>query len=214
MKKITELFIDVIYEYINSFKDERIILLKNKEAIMWIFGDTSFLPPFNQINKTQDKIKLKKLEDTWGQKLLKKRRPDLKLDKQWTNKFGEHICEELIILYGKEPRKPIKKLNLQPDIEEDDFIWEVKTSTFFTDGTACEKILGTPLKYAKVPFLYSKPLRILCIGGAEKTCKKRYGIMGLVHDSEKRKFISFYAYNKIEYVTATDMIIDLLSKVH
>ncbi len=54
-----------------------VTLLKNKEVIMWIFGDLTYLPK-------QDKL----LEDAWGQRMLKTRRPDLNLDKQWTNKFG------------------------------------------------------------------------------------------------------------------------------
>ena len=104
-------------------------------------------------NKTADKATLKVLEDKWGQNILKKRRPDLKLDKQWTNKFGEHLCEEICIIKGKEYNKPINKNHYEPDLEIDEYIIEAKTQTFYTEGTAGEKILGCPFKYAEVPCL-------------------------------------------------------------
>jgi hypothetical protein len=52
---------------------------------------------------------------------------------------------------------------------------EVKCGTYYTNGTAHEKILGCPFKYADIPILYSKPLKIVCIGGAEKICREQYG---------------------------------------
>jgi len=117
----------------------------------------------------------------------KLRRPDLKLDKQWTNKFGEHICEEIYFLLGKSVSKPIKQDHFQPDTEIDDAIIEAKAGTFYTDGTAGEKILGCPFKYADIPRLYGKPLKILCMGGAEKICRESYGNLPGEKCSEKNR---------------------------
>ena len=156
-------------------KDNNIVLMRNKEVVQWLFGDLSFLENIEKKNKTNDEKKYKLLEDKWGRNILKIRRPDLKLDKQWTNKFGEHLCEEIFTLIGKKISKPVKKQNYQPDCETENFIIEVKTGTFHTSGTAGEKILGCPFKYAEIPDLYSKSLKILCIGGAEKICREQYG---------------------------------------
>ena len=170
------------------------ILLRIREVLQWIYGDTSFLSN-------------KQVEDQWGQTLMKTRRPDLKMDKQWTNLFGEMIAEELLRLTGKTVSKPANKTHYQPDLEIDDAIIEVKTQTFYTEGTAGEKILGCPFKYADIPELYGKPLKILCIGGAEKVCRERYGnLTGTKCSTLKQEFLEFYRSKKIEYIAATDLL--------
>jgi hypothetical protein len=200
-------FVDVLCELIESNLSEEVVLLRNRQVIMWLFGDLSFLPEIEKKNKTSDTKKYKLLEDEWGRKTLKLKRPDLKLDGQWTNKFGEHLCEEIFTLIGKNCTKPVKKNHYQPDCEVDEYIVEVKASTFYTKGTAGEKILGTPFKYAEVPELYGKPLKIVCIGGAEKECREQYGnLPGEKCSSQKKSFIEFYKQKGIEYVGATDML--------
>jgi hypothetical protein len=195
---------------ISKNEDPAIVLLRQKEVVHWLFGDTSFLPEINKKNKTTDEKKYKILEDNWGQAMMKLRRPDLKLNKQWTNKFGEHICEEIYTLLGKVVSKPIKKQHYQPDSEIDDAILEAKAQTFFTDGTAGEKILGCPFKYAEIPDLYGKPLKILCMGGAEKVCRESYGnLPGIKCSIQKKKFLAFFRENNIEYIGASDILLSL-----
>lgn len=96
---------DKIHQLIIDKDDSNYVLLKNKSVIQWIYGDLSFLS-----TDEKDKKKLKILEDEWGRQILKTRRPDLKLDKQWTNKFGEHLCEELYYLINNQVTKPVKKI--------------------------------------------------------------------------------------------------------
>jgi hypothetical protein len=207
--EIPQLQVDIekAYAYIVSIVDVRIVLLRKKEVVQWLFGDLSFLSPIEKKNKTSDESKYKLLEDKWGQTVLKTRRPDLKLDKQWTNKFGEHLCEEIFILLGKNVSKPVKKEHYQPDSEVDDAIVEAKTGTFYTSGTAGEKILGCPFKYAEIPDLYSKPLKILCMGGAERVCREQYGnLAGAKCSTQKKRFLDFFKENKIEYIGATDIL--------
>jgi len=209
--------IDIVYQHIQSIQDTRIALLREREVIMWLFEDHSFLPSIEKKNKTVDQDKYKELEDAWGQQMLKKRRPDLKLAGQWTNKFGEHICEELFMLQGKRVWKPTKQqntvgVNFQPDVEVEDAIIEAKIGTYYTTGTAGEKILGVPVKYAELPDLYNKPLYIVCMGGAEKVCRQQYGILpGPKCTPQKQKFIQFYRENRIEYMGATDILMGLLA---
>jgi hypothetical protein len=204
--------VDKVGEFIATNTDKTIILLRNREVIMWLFGDLSFLPPIEKKNKTSDEVKYKILEDKWGRDMLRTRRPDLNLNKQWTNKFGEHLCEELYALLGKDVSKPVKKEHYQPDYEVDDAIVEVKTGTFYTSVTAGEKILGCPFKYAEIPDFYSKPLKILCIGGAEKICREQYGnLAGSKCSIRKKIFLNFFKENRIEYIGATDILKELVS---
>jgi len=199
-------------EFVSKIEDTKIVLLRQKEVIQWLFGDLSFLPAIEKKNKTNDEAKYKILEDKWGQAMLKIRRPDLKLDKQWTNKFGEHICEEIYSLLGKVVSKPVKKEHYQPDSEVDNAIVEAKAGTFHTGGTAGEKILGCPFKYAEIPDLYGKPLKILCMGGAEKVCRESYGnLPGVKCSPQKKKFLDFFRENRIEYIGASDILRSLSS---
>lgn len=201
---------DTLLQTIQCIEDEQIVLLRNKQVLQWLFGDLSFLPAIEKKNKTADEKKLKVEEDKWGQAVLKLRRPDLALDKQWTNKFGEHLCEELLRLKGKTAWKPVKKNHYQPDSEVEDGIWEAKAGTFHTGGTAGEKILGCPFKYAEIPSLYGKPLYILCMGGAEKMCREQYGnLPGEKCTPQKQKFLDFFTENQIHYVGATDILRNL-----
>lgn len=200
-------------EYVSKIKNPKIILLMKKEVIQWLFGDLSFLPEIKKKNKTSDKKKYKDLEDAWGRAILKTCRPDLKLNKQWTGPFGERICEEIYSLLGKVVSKPRKIKNYQPDSEVDDAIIEVKAGTFYTDGTALEKILGCPFKYADIPDLYDKPLTILCIGGAEKVCREHYeNLPGVKCCSDrKNKYLTFFRENGIKYIGASDILKSLSS---
>ena len=189
---------------IQTSTDARIILLRKPEVIRWLFGDTSFLSEIEKKNKTKDTEKRKVLEDEWGRTILKQRRPDLKVDKQWSGIVGEYLCEELYILQQKQIKKPKKQHHFQPDWETDDAILEVKTQTFFTTGTAGEKIFGVPFKYADVPGLYGKPLHIICMAGAEKMCRDN-GMIGPC-SAEKQKYIDLYRDGHIEFVAATDIL--------
>ena len=108
--------------FITKIENTSIVLLRQREVVQWLFEDLSFLPAIEKKNKTTDEKIYKINEDKWGIIMTKIRRPDLKLDKQWTNKFGEHICEEIYSLLGKVVSKPVKKEHYQPDSEVDDAI--------------------------------------------------------------------------------------------
>ena len=182
---------------------DNVVLLKQKQVLQWVFGDMSFLP-----NKTKND------EDEWGRRMLKLKRPDLKLDKQWTNKFGEHIVEELYEILGKNPKTPKKMNHLKPDLETDEYIIEVKTQTYYTKGTAGEKILGTAFKYREVPDLYKKPLQIICIGGAEKICKENYGILSKEKDKNALIILETYKNMGIEYIGITSIFKSVIKKLN
>lgn len=167
------------------------MLLDNPDVISWILDEP--------------KVKTKMEEDLWGKSLIRDAP-----DKQWTNKFGESLCREIYEnILGKRVWRPVKLNGYQPDWETDDEIIEVKTGTYFTKGTAHEKVLGCPFKYAEIPRLYSKPLVIVCLGGAERRCRNLYGnLPGPVqaNSPEKRLFVKFFKLNRITFVGASFLL--------
>jgi len=200
-----------VSDSISNIEDPRIVLLRHIKVLQWLLGDLSFLGPIDTKNKTQDNKKYKVLEDKWGQTLMQIRRPDLKLDKQWTNKFGEYICEELYLLQGYTVSKPVKKEGHVPDYETEDAVLEAKTQTFYTSGTAGEKIMGAAFKYTDVPELYGKPLKIVCMGGAEKLCRELYGnLPGPKCTPKKMRKLEFERKEGVEFVGATDLLLSFI----
>jgi hypothetical protein len=172
-------------------------LLANKEVIRWLYGDLSFLSKQTQ-----------KEENDWGMKMIKLVLPDLQSKKQWTNAFGEAIVKELASILKETAKKPETKNHLQPDIELSDTIIEVKCGTFFTNGTAHEKIMGCAIKYAEVPKLYSKELAILCVGNAEKLARDNYQILNTSQNvpEEKIKILKCYKELKIRFYGLTEAL--------
>jgi hypothetical protein len=170
-------------------------LLSNPQVIQWLKGDLSFLTD-------------KDSEDAWGRAELKKLRPDLEVNQLWSGKLGELIAKELLVYTGRTIVSHKSKEGLNPDFETGDAMWEVKTQTYFTTGTAGEKILGVPYKYRNVSTIYGKPLKILCLAGAEKECRDHYGnLEGAKMDSSSQNLLVFYKDTfKIEYIGATDLL--------
>lgn len=216
---------DLRTQFIDTFLDittaspQQPTLLKERTVLQWLCGDTSFLlgPSFehNTKSKTKDNEQCKKLEDEWGQSMLAHIRPDLKKSGQWTTVVGETLNSELQTILGRNYIKPRNIRGYQPDGETEDHIWEVKSQTYFTSGTAGEKILGVPFKYADVPMWYQKPLKIVCLGGAERDGRQHYGILpgGGKGEGEspvtenRQKILNFWRDElNIEYIGATDLM--------
>lgn len=195
-------------------KQKQIKLLKEKEVIEWIFGNTEFLYPENPIisygkkkikedtgkiyksgkkkgqkiyksvkiddkdkpkykyNKGQFSEKIRDNEAKWNMKIMEKIRPDLFKKEHSQNSlfgpFGEMLVKEYYILTGEYiTDKPEKKNGHDLDLETITKMIEVKTGSYFTTGTAGEKIYGVPYKYSDVPELYEKPLVIILIGSSK-----------------------------------------------
>lgn len=174
---------------------EGVVLLRNREVVRWVLGDKSFLR--------------KDTETEWGKSMLRLKTEHVP-HTQWTNNFGEYIVHEIYLIKGKRIWKPKSINRLRPDRETEDSIIEVKTGTYFTDGTAHEKILGTPFKYADVPEIYGKNLKIICVGRAETECRRNYGnLTGQKTSEKKRVFLEFFKEHGIEFIGASDLLRDL-----
>jgi hypothetical protein len=201
-----------IHAYIEAHGDERINLLKDEEVVRWVFGDTSFLPAVEGRTAQERLNRNIENENIWGRELMRRRRPDLTWNGQWTGPFGEYLCEEIYTLLGENCTRPENINGTEPDRQIDNNIIESKTQTYFTPGTAGEKILGVPFKYCDVPELYEKPLIVLCIGRAEKLCRENYGILpGPACTPKKQRFIDFYKQEGITFIGATDLLRQLIA---
>ena len=190
--------IEAIHKFIISIDDNEIVLLKDKEVLMWIYDVLSFLGNVDEMKgmtKTQKQEYLRLKENEWGINKIKAK------GKQWTGQFGEEICKELYILQGytviKKKKIKTTKKNYELDlyIEELDKYIEVKTGTYFTPGTAWEKILGVPLKYCSI----GKPLLIICLGDMELKLKKE-----IMEDNIRKLLIRLFL-RLLKKITNTDI---------
>ena len=119
--------------------------------------------PKFKYNKGQLLEKRRDNEAKWNMELMKEIRPDLfnkeHLQSSLFGPFGEILVKEYYILKGEfKTDKPEKQGGHDLDLETFKEMIEVKTGSYFTTGTAGEKIYGIFYKYAAVPRLYEKPL--------------------------------------------------------
>ena len=183
-------------------------ILRDINVLKWLFGNLTFLN-LPEINSNTIKL-CQDIEMNWGCSVVRDKIQEDFDSRQWTTIFGETVTKELYELMGHSVELKVPKKNgLKPDVETGTHMVEAKTQTYLMTGTAAEKILGTPFKYAEVPVLYRKPLHILCLGGAERESRK-YGILGKIpgrKQARKQAFIEFYQSMDIHFVAATDALL-------
>jgi len=132
---------------------------------------------------------------------------------QWTTKVCESILKETLMLLGKEPNAPIMKTcsngkKLKPDWECNDAMYECKARTYSITGTAGEKILGTPYKYAECPRLYGKPLYIVVMAYQEHEAVNSFQLF-TPKSHEQKDMLVYYENMGIKYVKYTDLLKEL-----
>lgn len=183
-------------------------LLVDPMVQRWLFENS-----FDGPNKKAREAK----ENQWGRQLLQKGTD------QWTTEIGERIARELLeaqererlSLTSRDPPtalvwrpKPVKLPTnardtlLKPDWETQGAIWEVKTRKWNTSGTAGEKVLGVPYKYADVPSLYDKPLYIVCVAFQEKDS---VGKSLFQPTDNQQALLDVYTSNNIHFVRASEL---------
>lgn len=134
------------------------------------------------------RLKAQQSEKKWGNKMTNQTN-----NGQWTTKLGEWIVREVLERSGERVWRPTQKTDvggkygLRPDWETDEYIWEVKTQNWCVSGTAGEKILGAPWKYAAVPRLYGKPLKIVCVAYQEWEARNKFHLFEKESLSDERK---------------------------
>lgn len=146
-----------------SIKQEHNTISTNlKERIKWATTKPEkLIKTFGNNIGTQKKMMLKN-EKEWGNSMIKQTN-----NGQWSTLLGERLVYDILELRGENPKKVKRKGGFEPDWETDDYIYEVKTSNWWVDGTAGEIVLGTFIKYQDIPEFYGKPLRIVCVANQE-----------------------------------------------
>lgn len=143
------------------------------------------------------------LEKIWGNKISYQ-----KNNSNWTTKLSELLVKQVLVRKGIKNWKPAKINHLCPDLETEDFIYEIKSRNWTTNGTAGEKVLAVPFKYSDIPRLYGKPLKIVCV--AYQQYELSNGSLNIFDTSkistEKEALLAFWKANNIEFVKMTDLI--------
>lgn len=190
---------------------EKLNLLNNKEVIKWCYEGITDI----SLKDTESEKKLegaKEIEKQWGNSIL-----GTQDGKQWTTVLCQDLVLEALTMLGRKNVKKahsiqssIRDKDYSPDLECDDYVYEVKGRSWCTGGTAGEKILGVPLKYGEVPRLYKKPLQIVLVGYQEYEAREKFAFGDLLDKNkqtpELQESLAFYKEQEIEYVAFTDIL--------
>jgi hypothetical protein len=188
-------------------------ILENKEIIKWCFqGITD-----QTLATTNNQVVLKPFqnqEKEWARSIIGG------VGSQWTTTLCQDLVAEALIKLGRKNVRKTKKIKssvrdkkYDPDLECDEYVYEVKGRNWTTTGTAGEKILGVPLKYGEIPRLYHKPLKIILVGYQEHEARKAFAFGDLLDSKEQtqelKDSLAFYKKHEIEYIGFTDILTEL-----
>lgn len=152
-------------------------------------------------NWTQKKKKAAKEEREWGCEMIGKKTGN------WTTELSETFVKILLELLGHTVTRPVSINGLKPDWETNDAIYEVKCETWTVDGTAGEKITGTPHKYRYVSDLYGKKVYIVTVAYTQYDLT--YGktpVFGKIDAKMERHVNTWKNEDNIEFVKITNLI--------
>lgn len=191
-------------------KKENINLLGNKEVVKWCYEPITEISLINSNNAAQLK-EANDIEREWARAVIGGE------GNQWTTMLCQDLVMEALIKLGKKnvhsttsKKSSLRNKKYDPDLECDEYVYEVKGRSWTTPGTAGEKILGVPLKYGEVPRLYHKPLQIILVGYQEYEAKEGFAFGDLLDKEnqtpELKESLAFYKEQGIEYVSFTDIL--------
>lgn len=187
------------------------MLLDNSEVVRWCYNGIT-----KETLATTSSIKVltpyKETEKIWGNKVM-----STENSKQWTTKLCENLVMEALVKLGRknvrstiQMKSSLREKKYSPDLECDEFVYEVKGRSWCTTGTAGEKILGVPLKYGEIPRLYRKPLKIVLVGYQEHEAREMFAFGDLLDSAkqtqELKDTLTYHKEHSIEYVGFTDIL--------
>ena len=185
-------------------------LLKNQSVVNWCFQPATKYSLINTSN-----IKLLKPENNrekeWARSVIGGQ------GNQWTTELCQEVVKEALIELGRKnvrsttrKKSSLREKKYDPDLECDDFVYEVKGRSWTTTGTAGEKILGVPLKYGELPSLYHKPLKIILVGYQEYEARNGYAFGDLLDNTnqtlELKDSLEYFKEHSIEYIGFTSIL--------
>ena len=186
-------------------------MLDNLEVIKWCYEGITDISLRN--TESEERLKeSKEIEKEWGNRMI-----GTTEGKQWTTVLCQDLVKEALIKMGRKnvrtttsKKSSLRDKKYDPDLECDEYVYEVKGRSWCTPGTAGEKILGVPLKYGELPRLYNKPLQIILVGYQEYEAREKFAFGDLLDKNnqtpELRESLAFYKEHDIEYVAFTDIL--------
>lgn len=192
-------------------KNTELNLLENKKVIQWCYEGITNISLKNTTNK--DKLKYSKAEETkWGNSVIRANSGN-----QWTTILCQEVVREALIILGRKNvhkvktiKSSIRNKEYKPDLECDEYVYEVKGRSWCTTGTAGEKVLGVPLKYGELPNLYRKPLKIVLVGYQEYEVREHFAFGDLLDSNNQTKELNesleYFRKHNIEYIGFTDIL--------
>ena len=181
-----------------------------KERVVWALNKPDNIVKKEGITKKQQKKNISNEEKKWGNDMIGQEN-----NGQWTTLLGEGLVYDILQLRGENPRKPLRKGGFAPDWETDEYIYEVKTSNWWVDGTAGEKVLGTFIKYQDIPELYGKPLRIVCVANQEEELTNGKTVyFGENITKKTQELLKIARLWNIEYIKFSDLVSPVMSKIY
>lgn len=189
---------------------ESLNLLNNIEVIRWCYEPITEVSLVNSSNAVELK-KANNFEKDWARTVIGGE------GNQWTTILCQDLVKEGLVKLGRKNvrsttsrKSSVRNKSYSPDLECDEYVYEVKGRSWSTTGTAGEKILGVPLKYGELPRLYKKPLQIILVGYQEYEAKEGFAFGDLLVKSTQTKelqdSLAFYKEQHIEYVGFTDIL--------
>lgn len=146
-----------------------------------------------------ERKKAREDERSWGNSVIGKNTC------QWTTSLGEGLVKQFIKNKNIDVRKASNKEGMEPDLECECAIIEVKTRNWTTSGTAGEKVPGVPIKYSEVPVLYKKPLWIVCVAYQEwELWHSKKGLFNNLTPN-KKAMIDLWKSQNIEFVRFSEL---------
>jgi vacuolar-type H+-ATPase subunit H len=177
--------------------------------VIWATVKPQKIKKKDGITIAQQKKEFQESEKKWGNDMIQQTN-----NGQWTTLLGEQLVYDVLQLRGENPRKVERKDGFEPDWETDEYIYEVKTSNWWVDGTAGEKVYGTWIKYQNIPELYGKPLRIVCVANQEDELtngKTKY--FGENVTNKTKQILNLASTWNIEYIRFSELILPILPSI-
>ena len=177
-----------------------------KERIEWATTKPQQIKKKEGTTMAQQKKEFQENEKKWGNAMIQQTN-----NGQWTTLLGEQLVFDVLQLRGENPRKVVRKDGFEPDWETDEYMYEVKTSNWWIDGTAGEKVYGTFIKYQNIPELYRKRLRIVCVANQEEELtngKTKY--FGENITKKTKQVLDLASEWGIEYVKFSELVSPIL----
>jgi hypothetical protein len=177
-----------------------------KERVSWALTKPQPIVKKADVTMGHQKKEAQENEKKWGNGMIGQTN-----NGQWTTLLGEKLVFDILALRGENPRKVVRRGGFEPDWETDEYMYEVKTSNWWVNGTAGEKVYGTFIKYQNIPELYGKPLKIVCVAFQEEeltTGKTKY--FGENITKKTQQILDIGKSWGIEYIRFSDLVSPLL----